>query len=597
MHALLRRISLIAILSFISMTSQHAIAIINGLDAPEEKLPFFSQIYFKVSEKDHIGNDMKDEHGNVKMTWDNQCGGILLYHNYILTAKHCVVAIDGSLEDIRVSYIGEPGRLFDVGKIFTPPSNYLETVNYFPNAPSAKQINYKNGDLAILYIPGINPDTAHSLAAQNNNHGKYITPMGVGENGSVFGMGLTEQDGNNSRTSNVKMLDMSTVDSDECSEPNGNTLRGNPYIGYRVNRSIELCARSKLHDDKRRSAYHHDSGGPLLLQRDNNYLLAGIISHTLWKDMYHPERDNSPVLTLAQVNSFKNWIDSIVLDSWVAKSMIISMREIYGENELLVSNNDVYIYNSTLMNRKYKKIEYVKGALSSAWWGDFELSDNKAFAFTPKDKWIVDVNDNFLSIYDLSKKQWGNNYFHNYNELSQFIDSPAITDNGIHLFTKFGTIYSAKVLDNGNIYNLQRATVPPVDGLKKLYSFFDASGNRYAALNDAGQLLFSVPRGEWINVTFSGVSSSFVEDVAFGHGGTFLVKIDSEWYYNAGFVNNANDQHQKTLIRLKKLMVVDANENELQIHSVALSPDNKKLYAIGKIKHKTMLVVSNFSSL
>ncbi|WCH23582.1 hypothetical protein [Aeromonas salmonicida] len=63
MHALFRRISLIAILSFMSMTCQNVIAIINSLDAPEEKLLFFSQIYFKVSEKDHVSNDMKDEHG------------------------------------------------------------------------------------------------------------------------------------------------------------------------------------------------------------------------------------------------------------------------------------------------------------------------------------------------------------------------------------------------------------------------------------------------------------------------------------------------------------------------------------------------------
>lgn len=596
MHLYLGSQFSLGLLFFLLMFSSYATAIINGRDAPEEKLPFFSQIYFKTNEKDNLGNDIKDDNGKVKVKWDNQCGGVLLDNNYIITAKHCVVGGDGSLEELRISYSGEPNKLFEVGKIFTPPSKYLEIINYFPNSSKYSHINYKSGDLAILYIPGISQDTPNSLAAQNNTKDKYITSMREGESGAIFGMGLTDRDGIAPRTNNIMMLDMVSVDINECSEPNGFTPRGNPYIGYKSNEAIELCARSSLKDDKYHSAYHHDSGGPLLIQNNNDYSLAGVISNTLWRDSYYPERDHNPALTLVQAGGFKHWINTITTDAWNTSVLINDMIFSDKENELLVINDVVYMYDSKIPNRKYKKIENINGSLSRAWWDDIELSDNMTFAFTPKDKWIVDSGTNALTIYDLSKKKWSSSYFHDYNELGQLIDSPMITESSLHLSTKSGEIYHAQVLNNGNIYDLKKENLPSVDGLRKIYAFSDYNGYRYYALNDSGQLLFSTHNGKWEIVSFYGVAQSFVEDANFGSRGAFLVKMNGEWYYNAGFVNTPSNEYQKPLIRLNKLDVVDSNGNRLKIQSAVLSSDNNKLYAIGDINNKQVLTVSEFSS-
>ncbi|MBL0611609.1 trypsin-like serine protease [Aeromonas jandaei] len=587
--------TLILIALLIILNIQKANAIINGQDAPESELPFFSQIHFKIADNNAFSQDRKDAY--VNNSWNNQCGGILYSYNYVITAKHCIMGGNGSLEDIRVSYLGEPGRLFEVESIYTPPVNYYDTINYFPNSPDSIQINYKNGDIALLKIKGTDPTSAHSLTAQEMQGNSFITAMETGETGAIYGMGLTERDKFKPRTDTVKMLDVISVDSLECSEENGKTLKGNPYIGYQANKNYEICVRSLLQDQVNRTAYTHDSGGPLLLKHGRYYSLAGIISHSLWKDYYYPEKDLSPALTLTKVNTFKNWINNVIYDSSDRIIEIVDMRETYEERDLIAINNEVYLHNTAPNSKQYEKIDYVNGKLSRNWQDDLALTDNQLLAFTKKDKFVIDVTQNSLSTYNLINKSWGASYFHEFSELGQVIDAPTITDSGINLLTKSGSIYNAKILSNGNLFDLKRANLPPLTGLKNIYSYIDYTGYRYYALDDKGNLWLSNLTNEWRQVSFSGLTSKPIEKIAFGHEGQFCVKINKQWYYNNGFVNSPKSGGSNLLVDLKKLTIVDKHQNTLKIHSLALSNDNKKIYALGDINNKFMLTVSHIKDL
>ncbi|MBW3804456.1 trypsin-like serine protease [Aeromonas jandaei] len=576
----------IIFISVFSSLSMDAEAIINGVDTPELELPFFTQLYFKKF----------DGNGNL-VGWENQCGGTLIKGEYVITAKHCI--FDGfhtkAVEEVEVSYAGEPGKRFKVSDVFMPPSNYREISLYFPALPDYSHVNYKKGDIAILRVPGINMEREFSLADINNG-AVYSPSIGKGLLGHIIGMGKTE-DPLAPRVKNAQMLNMTVTDIHDCSEADGITKKGNQYIGYKANNYLEFCARANSKEERLSAAYKHDSGGPFLTQNGGLRQLAGIISHGLWKDYFNKGIDKKPALTLVNARSFKNWTASVVSDDKQKNSMIIDVTLISNDNDIVAIKNDTfYIYDPLSRERILKKINTGYGKIYHDWEGNLRMASNQYVSFTSDGDFIVNLYKNGIGLYNLNDKKWGRVYYYNSSDSIRGDVEIATADKGVHLFDYSGAIYSAKIINGRDLDSLNKVNLPLIDGLKKLNVFSDSTGYRYTALSDSGSLYVSELGGnEWYQLHFDGMSPS-IDEISFGLDGAFIIRVGEEWYYNSGWVQKptAMKSNEHPSIVLKKLIIVDEYGEELKINKLAVSTDGKKIFSIGQYNGNKVLAVSEF---
>ncbi|MCH8553073.1 MAG: serine protease [Natronospirillum sp.] len=203
------------------------------------------------------------------------CGGTHIGEGWVLTAAHCVFfeIEDESAEDGWTDYTREPddvavtlgevffpdvgtnpGRQFEVEEIVVHPDNY----------PDAARNQH---DIALLKLDTDSGDDEYlddpvTLPSPNLDH--ELTPHDA--DARLLGWGLQ---GTSEPSSYLQQLDIAIAGNAECNESYGSTTFHDHYV----------CAGEEVERfDFNPGSRSGDSGGPLLVKHDEEWVQVGVVS-------------------------------------------------------------------------------------------------------------------------------------------------------------------------------------------------------------------------------------------------------------------------------------------------------------------------------
>lgn len=179
------------------------------------------------------------------------CGGSLIAPNIVLSAAHCGGVFSGV-------EIGRHDR-----------NDFTDTYESFSIVSEINHPLYKDDAIAydqmIIVLDG---DSTAAPVAINRNPSIPV----VGQDVTVMGWGLTEEDDNDSASPVLKAVDLKTISNGECEDSKSGFLVFDSYQGL-IGDDM-LCARTDGAD-----SCQGDSGGPLIQDDGNgNDLLVGVVS-------------------------------------------------------------------------------------------------------------------------------------------------------------------------------------------------------------------------------------------------------------------------------------------------------------------------------
>ncbi|AGH81580.1 peptidase S1 and S6, chymotrypsin/Hap [Psychromonas sp. CNPT3] len=273
--------------------------IIGGIDAPIDKWPFM--VLLKA-------------HDDPNSKTYNMCGASLIDKQWVLTAAHCLIKMDGvkRLKSSLSLYIGEYDRTDQNITPVTPIAIYIH--------PDYNAVFLKN-DIALLKLPSpvsteILPRSTPSRTQQGVSNSELVTALGWG---STVPYAPTDRDTVKTVTSAILQEVALHLQSDSlCAKSVGPNMT-----------DFKLCA-----TDSGKDTCQGDSGGPLILSTSHGFRQVGVVSSG--SGCGH----NAGVYT--RVAQYQNWVDAYV--KYISVSSDISFNVISIDN---IQEKTILVYNNS----------------------------------------------------------------------------------------------------------------------------------------------------------------------------------------------------------------------------------------------------------
>ena len=233
--------------------------IVNGTDVTDLRYPWMAAVYFR-----RFGD-----------SFSQGCGSSLISDRWVVSAAHCFTGSGGRRpEDIALVH-GTPDLNAISDGIVSRVSRVIIHPQYNPSA--------NRNDIALLELTEPVPLQPITLPQSGNpvpNDGEIAT---------VAGWGATSETGGGS--SLLQETDLPIVSTNACQTLYGNIING----------AAHLCAGGQQTD-----SCFGDSGGPLFVERGNEFVQAGVVSFG-----FGCARPGLPAV-YTRTSTYFNWISSIV---------------------------------------------------------------------------------------------------------------------------------------------------------------------------------------------------------------------------------------------------------------------------------------------
>jgi len=220
-------------------TSSEAEAIIDGDPIPISDAPWQVQL------------------ANAPGFFGNQCGGILIAPNLVLTAAHCVQSAD---EARQVYVVAGSATL---GDLATGQASHAAEITMHPDYQSGGIFDVAKNDVALIELA--TPVTLGSDVSTISLASAAEVAAASGTDATVTGWGLTAAGG--SASTELLSATMEFPGDTACAD----------LIGGQFDPALEVCATPL---DSGQTVCSGDSGGPLVIDVGGEPKLAGITSWT-----------------------------------------------------------------------------------------------------------------------------------------------------------------------------------------------------------------------------------------------------------------------------------------------------------------------------
>lgn len=259
------------LISFFSMHFNSAYAIVNGEDAQPDEFPWVAKI----------------THGSTaieNLSIKNGCTGTLISKDTILTAAHCLVGKQGSLNNFKVSFpnYSNQAEVYSVSSIHIHPSFNVPITKIFETTEVDEDGDeYQTFDLQSYVIhdigliklqrevTGITPISINTVNKDND----VFYGMGYGVRGEV----TSKEEGNTLAKIDLNLLDVEIckqyafASNSEITSEIKNTTGVGP-LASSINSYCTTGVKSFS------SACHGDSGSPLIQINDGKPYVLGVLS-------------------------------------------------------------------------------------------------------------------------------------------------------------------------------------------------------------------------------------------------------------------------------------------------------------------------------
>ncbi len=259
------------LISFFSMHFNSAYAIVNGEDAQPDEFPWVAKI----------------THGSTaieNLSIKNGCTGTLISKDTILTAAHCLVGKQGSLDNFKISFpnYSNQAEVYSVSSIHIHPSFNVPITKIFETTEVDEDGDeYQTFDLQSYVIhdigliklqrevTGITPISINTVNKDND----VFYGMGYGVRGEV----TSKEEGNTLAKIDLNLLDVEickqyafTSNSEITSE-----IKNTTGVGPLASSINSYCTTGVKSFS---SACHGDSGSPLIQINDGKPYVLGVLS-------------------------------------------------------------------------------------------------------------------------------------------------------------------------------------------------------------------------------------------------------------------------------------------------------------------------------
>lgn len=293
-----------------SSTIEKGDRIVNGQETLPDEFPWIVSIQVKSSDG----------------KWSHQCGGSVIAPDIILTAAHCSRALSSDTTNRVVLGCHDLSDTQDCQIIEFGSEDLIEHEDY-------GRLRGKNHDIAIIKLNNTNvrytnevnhavgpaclpplPDFAYQGMATASGYGKL-------EAGGIGGEYLSTK---------LQAVDLNILSASDCEHTVNEAFNRDLQIRKTSQlvsfvRETQVCAGFR---GGRKDSCEGDSGGPLMISRQGQIFVMGIVSFGPWETCGN---ENLPGV-YTKVSHYVNWIKKQV--------------KLYSKHHTLVKGNDTFVNSS-----------------------------------------------------------------------------------------------------------------------------------------------------------------------------------------------------------------------------------------------------------